>query len=70
MALMLIALSASVWSGNSSLRGTVYLDANHNGMRDAGETGVPNVYVRVAVFLTRGRRSSTRAMTGRTRRLP
>ncbi|MCO5189894.1 MAG: LysM peptidoglycan-binding domain-containing protein [Anaerolineae bacterium] len=50
LALMLIALSASVWSGNSSLRGTVYLDANHNGMRDAGEAGVPNVYVRVAVF--------------------
>lgn len=50
LALMLFALSASVWSGNSSVRGTVYLDANHNGMRDAGEAGVPNVYVRVAVF--------------------
>jgi LysM repeat protein len=50
LAAMLILLTATAFSGDSSVRGTVYLDSNHNGMRDAGEPGVPNVYVRVAVF--------------------
>lgn len=51
LAITLLLLTASVWSSNnSSVRGMVYHDTNHNGMRDPGERGVPNVYVRVAVY--------------------
>ncbi len=41
------ALMSSAMAGEASqtLRGTVYLDANRNGVRDAGERGVANVAV-------------------------
>jgi hypothetical protein len=38
-------LGGRVGTGAGEIRGTVYLDANNNGLFDAGETGAPNVTV-------------------------
>ena len=38
----------------SSIAGIVYVDANNNGVRDAGETGIPNVTITLAGNATGG----------------
>src|SRR5690625_3685362 len=35
----------TMWGGEITLRGSIYLDKNQNGQRDAGEPGIKNVLV-------------------------
>mmetsp|Transcript_24561 Transcript_24561/g.44096 ORF Transcript_24561/g.44096 Transcript_24561/m.44096 type:complete len:1190 (-) Transcript_24561:157-3726(-) len=56
-------LQSSVQSGGVTIGGSVYYDINKNGIRDANESGIPNVQVQIRTC-TNGRVGNTRTNSG------